>query len=76
MSQYPLLRIGEEEFVYESCTGLSAKKGSLDGDFTFVPGRCVVYLWFLCILVYARFLVDKCMHSAFLSLLLVTVFQT
>ncbi|XP_024376803.1 F-box protein SKIP16 [Physcomitrium patens] len=39
---YPLLRIGEEEFVYESCTGLSAKKGSLDGDFTFVPGRISV----------------------------------
>jgi len=36
---YPLLTEGCEEFVYESCTGLSTKKGSLDGDFTFVPGR-------------------------------------
>jgi F-box protein 3 len=38
-SQFPLLREGDEEFVYESCTGLSAKSGSLDGDFTFTPGR-------------------------------------
>jgi F-box protein 3 len=36
---FPLLREGDEEFVYESCTGLSAKSGSLDGDFTFTPGR-------------------------------------
>ena len=41
--RYPLLRKGDEEFVYESCTGLSTKKRSLDGDFTFYPGRCVVH---------------------------------
>jgi hypothetical protein len=40
--QHPLLVLGGDEFVYESCTGLSAKSGSLVGDFTFVPGRWVV----------------------------------
>lgn len=42
IGMYPLLRRGCDEFVYESCTGLSTKKGSLDGDFTFVPGRMSV----------------------------------
>ncbi|RVW91857.1 hypothetical protein CK203_030279 [Vitis vinifera] len=28
-----------EEFVYESCTPLSSSQGSIEGAFTFVPGR-------------------------------------
>ncbi|KAG0608633.1 hypothetical protein M758_8G121000 [Ceratodon purpureus] len=36
IGMYPLLEVGDEEFVYESCTGLRAKKGSIDGDFTFI----------------------------------------
>ncbi|XP_044498604.1 F-box protein SKIP16-like [Mangifera indica] len=35
----PLLRPGEEEFVYESCTPLPTSSGSVRGSFTFVPGR-------------------------------------
>ncbi|KAH6816046.1 SKP1/ASK-interacting protein 16 [Perilla frutescens var. frutescens] len=41
IGEYPLLRPGEEEFVYESCTSLPASKGSVEGSFTFVPGRLV-----------------------------------
>ncbi|XP_034685809.1 F-box protein SKIP16-like isoform X3 [Vitis riparia] len=37
--QYPLLYPGGEEFVYESCTPLSSSQGSIEGAFTFVPGR-------------------------------------
>ncbi|XP_071691197.1 F-box protein SKIP16 [Rutidosis leptorrhynchoides] len=36
---FPLLRPGEKEFVYESCTSASASPGSIEGYFTFVPGR-------------------------------------
>lgn len=42
--QFPLLRPGEAEFVYESCTSLPAPKGSVEGSFTFVPGRYIKYL--------------------------------
>nr|XP_027117529.1 F-box protein SKIP16-like isoform X1 [Coffea arabica] len=37
--KFPLLRPGEEEFIYESCTFLSSLPGSIEGCFTFVPGR-------------------------------------
>ncbi|KAG8362577.1 hypothetical protein BUALT_BualtUnG0061900 [Buddleja alternifolia] len=39
IGKFPLLRPGEEEFVYESCTSLLASQGSVEGSFTFVPGR-------------------------------------
>ncbi|XP_058202308.1 F-box protein SKIP16 isoform X2 [Rhododendron vialii] len=38
IGKFPLLHPGEEEFVYESCTPLSSS-GSVEGCFTFVPGR-------------------------------------
>ncbi|KAK6146313.1 hypothetical protein DH2020_020182 [Rehmannia glutinosa] len=41
IGKFPLLRPGEEEFVYESCTSLPAFQGSIEGSFTFVPGRLV-----------------------------------
>ncbi|ONK77279.1 uncharacterized protein A4U43_C02F4910 [Asparagus officinalis] len=39
IGEYPLLLPNEEEFVYESCTPLPAAPGSVEGSFTFVPGR-------------------------------------
>ncbi|XP_075487671.1 F-box protein SKIP16-like isoform X1 [Primulina tabacum] len=39
IGKYPLLRPGEEEFVYESRTSLQSSRGSMEGSFTFVPGR-------------------------------------
>lgn len=42
--QFPLLHPGEDEFVYESCTPLPAPKGSVEGSFTFVPGRYTRYI--------------------------------
>nr|AJF20614.1 SKIP16 [Chrysanthemum indicum] len=36
---YPLLRPGEKEFIYESCSNLPASSGSIEGSFTFLPGR-------------------------------------
>ncbi|KAK4489103.1 hypothetical protein RD792_004897 [Penstemon davidsonii] len=39
IGKFPLLRPGGEEFVYESCTSLQASRGSIEGSFTFVPGR-------------------------------------
>ncbi|XP_062173525.1 F-box protein SKIP16 [Alnus glutinosa] len=39
IGKFPLLHPGEKEFVYESCTPLSASSGSIEGSFTFVPGR-------------------------------------
>ncbi|KAJ7980679.1 F-box protein SKIP16-like [Quillaja saponaria] len=39
IGQFPLLRTGEKEFVYESCTPLPTSSGSVEGSFTFVPGR-------------------------------------
>ncbi|KAL3635042.1 F-box protein skip16 [Castilleja foliolosa] len=41
IGKFPLLRPGEEEFVYESCTSLPASRGSIEGSYTFVPGRLV-----------------------------------
>ncbi|XP_050214184.1 F-box protein SKIP16 [Mercurialis annua] len=37
IGKYPLLRPGEEEFVYESCTPLPSAPGSVEGSFTFFP---------------------------------------
>ncbi|KAL6528072.1 F-box protein skip16 [Orobanche hederae] len=39
IGKFPLLRPGEEEFVYESCASLPTSQGSIEGSFTFVPGR-------------------------------------
>ncbi|KAE8730847.1 F-box protein SKIP16 [Hibiscus syriacus] len=39
IGKFPLLHPGEDEFVYESCTPLSCYSGSVEGSFTFVPGR-------------------------------------
>ncbi|PHT45209.1 F-box protein SKIP16 [Capsicum baccatum] len=39
IGKFPLLRSGEEEFVYESCTPQSSSPGSIEGAFTFIPGR-------------------------------------
>ncbi|KAM5570174.1 F-box protein SKIP16 [Rosa sericea] len=39
IGKYPLLRPGETEFVYESCTPLPSLSGSIEGSFVFVPGR-------------------------------------
>ncbi|KAI3700856.1 hypothetical protein L2E82_45497 [Cichorium intybus] len=39
IGQFPLLRPGKKEFVYESCTKSASSPGSIEGSFTFVPGR-------------------------------------
>ncbi|KAL2469442.1 F-box protein SKIP16 [Abeliophyllum distichum] len=39
IGKFPLLHPGEDEFVYESCTSLPSSRGSVEGSFTFVPGR-------------------------------------
>ncbi|XAR54537.1 hypothetical protein NMG60_11029711 [Bertholletia excelsa] len=39
IGMFPLLHPGEEEFVYQSCTPLPSSSGSVEGSFTFVPGR-------------------------------------
>ncbi|KAL6532042.1 F-box protein skip16 [Orobanche gracilis] len=39
IGKFPLLRPGEEEFVYESCASLPTSQGSIEGSFTFIPGR-------------------------------------
>ncbi|KAJ6866050.1 F-box protein SKIP16-like isoform X2 [Populus alba x Populus x berolinensis] len=39
IGKFPLLLPGEKEFVYESCTPLRSPTGSVEGSFTFVPGR-------------------------------------
>uniref|UniRef100_A0A0D9XR25 ApaG domain-containing protein n=1 Tax=Leersia perrieri TaxID=77586 RepID=A0A0D9XR25_9ORYZ len=39
IGKYPLLTPGQEEFVYESCTPLPDSPGSVEGSFTFVPGK-------------------------------------
>ncbi|XP_022722495.1 F-box protein SKIP16-like [Durio zibethinus] len=41
IGKFPLLHPGEDEFVYESCTPLPSSPGSVEGSFTFVPGRLV-----------------------------------
>ncbi|XVE84491.1 hypothetical protein DITRI_Ditri17bG0017700 [Diplodiscus trichospermus] len=44
IGKFPLLHPGEDEFVYESCTPLPSSSGSVEGSFTFVPGRyCTNY---------------------------------
>ncbi|XP_073013427.1 F-box protein SKIP16 [Typha latifolia] len=39
IGKFPLLFPNEGEFVYESCTPLPEAPGSVEGSFTFVPGR-------------------------------------
>ncbi|XP_064948238.1 F-box protein SKIP16-like [Musa acuminata AAA Group] len=39
IGKFPLLIPGKEEFVYQSCTPLPGAPGSIEGSFTFVPGR-------------------------------------
>lgn len=39
IGKFPLLQPGRKEFVYESCTPLSSSEGSIEGYFTFFPGR-------------------------------------
>ncbi|XP_021751930.1 F-box protein SKIP16-like [Chenopodium quinoa] len=39
IGKYPLLLPGEKEFVYESCSNQQRTPGSIEGSFTFVPGR-------------------------------------
>ncbi|KAI7757806.1 hypothetical protein M8C21_029182 [Ambrosia artemisiifolia] len=39
IGQFPLLRPGKKEFVYQSCATLPASPGSIEGSFTFIPGR-------------------------------------
>ncbi|KAH9301973.1 hypothetical protein KI387_013556, partial [Taxus chinensis] len=41
IGEYPLLREGGDEFVYESCSPMPSSSGSIEGDFTFVPGRLI-----------------------------------
>ncbi|XP_041000256.1 F-box protein SKIP16-like [Juglans microcarpa x Juglans regia] len=39
IGEFPLLLPGGKEFVYESCTPLPTSLGSIEGSYTFVPGR-------------------------------------
>ncbi|KAG4973903.1 hypothetical protein AAZX31_11G123900 [Glycine max] len=39
IGQYPLLRPGAQEFVYQSRMHLPTPSGSIEGSFTFIPGR-------------------------------------
>mmetsp|Transcript_7207 Transcript_7207/g.15734 ORF Transcript_7207/g.15734 Transcript_7207/m.15734 type:complete len:446 (+) Transcript_7207:122-1459(+) len=39
VGKFPLLRPGEPEFVYQSCTNQQAARGYMEGDFTFVEGN-------------------------------------
>ncbi|XP_043705896.1 F-box protein SKIP16 isoform X2 [Telopea speciosissima] len=41
IGKYPLLYPDGREFVYESCTPLTSSSGSVEGAFTFVPGRSI-----------------------------------
>lgn len=39
IGKYPVLSPGKDEFVYESCTPLPEGPGSVEGSFSFVPGK-------------------------------------
>lgn len=39
IGKYPYLKEGGDGFVYQSCCTLPISSGSIEGDFTFVPGR-------------------------------------
>lgn len=39
IGQHPLLHPDRREFAYESCTPLPSSPGSIEGAYTFVPGR-------------------------------------
>ncbi|WJX51636.1 F-box protein skip16 [Trifolium repens] len=41
IGMYLLLRPGDKEFVYQSCVAIQTSSGSIEGSFTFVPGRLV-----------------------------------
>ncbi|KAG9441838.1 hypothetical protein H6P81_017692 [Aristolochia fimbriata] len=41
IGMYPLLHADGDEFVYESCTRMPSSPGSMEGAFTFVPGRLI-----------------------------------
>ncbi|KAG4385227.1 hypothetical protein AAZX31_12G048900 [Glycine max] len=45
IGQFPLLRPGAQEFVYQSCTPLPTPSGSIEGSFTFIPGRYAFMLF-------------------------------
>lgn len=38
---YPHLRPGGDAFMYQSCSGQKSRSGSIEGDFTFVPGGII-----------------------------------
>lgn len=38
VGMYPLLNEGGDVFVYESCSSQGSADGSMEGDFTFIPG--------------------------------------
>ncbi|GJP32990.1 hypothetical protein CLOM_g17568 [Closterium sp. NIES-68] len=38
VGEYPILRREGKEFVYQSCSQITGQWGSIEGDFTFVPG--------------------------------------
>lgn len=42
--QYPLLAVDKRDFVYESCALITSTNGSVEGSFTFVPGRYKLHL--------------------------------
>ncbi|KAJ1275595.1 hypothetical protein BS78_05G146900 [Paspalum vaginatum] len=39
IGKYPVLLPGKDEFVYESCTPMPEGPGSVEGSFSFVPGK-------------------------------------
>ncbi|WOH11629.1 hypothetical protein DCAR_0831119 [Daucus carota subsp. sativus] len=39
IGKHPLLHPGDKEFVYQSCSSQCLSQGSIEGSFTFVPGR-------------------------------------
>ncbi|KAJ0526446.1 putative ApaG domain, F-box-like domain superfamily, ApaG domain superfamily protein [Helianthus annuus] len=39
IGQFPLLRSGKKEFVYECCITSAASPGSIEGSYTFIPDR-------------------------------------
>eukprot|EP01018_Ginkgo_biloba_P032709 Gb_01787 [translate_table: standard] len=39
IGKYPYLQEGGDIFVYESCSPVPSSPGSIEGGFTFIPGR-------------------------------------
>ncbi|OWM67911.1 hypothetical protein CDL15_Pgr010849 [Punica granatum] len=48
IGEFPLPRAGDKEFVYESCSYQSSSRGSIEGSFTFIPGRYQQILYGFC----------------------------